>query len=187
MTIVTVLCCRSTASSQSVGPARTPGRKTPAQVKAEAAARKAKVNHQTIYLPATSTNVSLAQFCIALHHCVAPAAVAEPGAQSACQSGQLSAWHKLRGLIGSIVLIFLFTDSIKVFLWDQTKVEKKLEGSYIYLNFDQAFSYNYFHIFFRSSRLHEISYERNLITIFVFCRPAPPRPPNLQSPPLSQA
>ena len=37
--------CRSTTSSQSVGPTnRTPTRKTPSQVKAEAAARKAKVN-----------------------------------------------------------------------------------------------------------------------------------------------
>merc|ERR1711974_286002 len=33
---------RSTASSQSVGPSRTPNRRTPSQVKAEAAARKAK-------------------------------------------------------------------------------------------------------------------------------------------------
>merc|ERR1719331_1616685 len=33
---------RSTASSQSVGPSRTPNRRTPSQVKAEAAARKSK-------------------------------------------------------------------------------------------------------------------------------------------------
>jgi len=39
--------CRSTTSSQSVGPTnRTPTRKTPSQVKAEAAARKAKVNEE---------------------------------------------------------------------------------------------------------------------------------------------
>jgi len=38
---------RSTTSSQSVGPTnRTPTRKTPSQVKAEAAARKAKVNEE---------------------------------------------------------------------------------------------------------------------------------------------
>ena len=42
--IVTLLNSRSTASSQSVGPSRTPNRRTPSQVKAEAAARKAKVS-----------------------------------------------------------------------------------------------------------------------------------------------
>ena len=43
--------CRSTTSSQSVGPTnRTPTRKTPSQVKAEAAARKAKVTRGCIML-----------------------------------------------------------------------------------------------------------------------------------------
>jgi len=48
---------RSTTSSQSVGPARTPGRRTPSQVKAEAAARKAKAspNVQTTGRPQVST------------------------------------------------------------------------------------------------------------------------------------
>merc|ERR1719331_3230203 len=46
---------RSTASSQSVGPSRTPNRKTPSQVKAEAAARKAKTPVPAAARPQSST------------------------------------------------------------------------------------------------------------------------------------
>jgi len=46
---------RSTASSQSVGPSRTPNRRTPSQVKAEAAARKAKTPVPAAARPQPST------------------------------------------------------------------------------------------------------------------------------------